>query len=156
MQVQITLNIPDSTVRKFMESIDKTDSCWNWRGATSTKPDGRPSYGRVSLGTSVHRFAYLLAKGAIPLDFEIDHLCKNTLCVNPDHLEAVTKPENMRRSNSPMARQGRQTHCIHGHTFDDVNTYRSPDGKRRCRACRRARQLQHSVHAITLLTQPNN
>lgn len=46
-----------------------------------------------------HKFSYEQHKGRIPSGMEIDHLCKNVKCVNPEHLEAVTKLENIRRSN---------------------------------------------------------
>lgn len=46
---------------------------------------------------SAHRLAYERAKGAIPAGLQIDHLCRVRECVNPDHLEAVSQRENIRR-----------------------------------------------------------
>lgn len=37
--------------------------------------------------------------GPIPEGLAIDHLCRQTSCVRPDHLEAVTYAENLHRSN---------------------------------------------------------
>ena len=81
------------------------------------KPEGDgPGYGQFELGggsrqkrnrTYAHRFAYEQAKGAIPDGLEIDHLCRNRRCVNPDHLEAVTHQENQRRSGPYRPRKYR-------------------------------------------------
>lgn len=61
---------------------------------------GVESYGQVRHGgkhVGAHRLAYELARGPIPAGFHVDHLCRVTNCVNPDHLEAVPPRENVRR-----------------------------------------------------------
>jgi hypothetical protein len=87
-----------------------------------------------------HRLAYELAKGPIPGGLEIDHVCEHRWCVNPNHLEAVTHTENVRRWSE------RLTHCVRGHEWTEENTYRpaSKNGRRDCRKCRviRNRQLR--------------
>jgi hypothetical protein len=45
-----------------------------------------------------HRFSYESFVGPIPLGLEIDHLCRNRICCNPEHLEPVTRVENLARS----------------------------------------------------------
>lgn len=51
-----------------------------------------------SVSMPAHRAAYIEARGAIPAGYDIDHLCRVRACVNPDHLEAVSRTENIRRS----------------------------------------------------------
>ena len=114
---------------------DPVTGCHNWRGGTARQ------YGRICVDDRmvyVHRAAYELVRGPIPAGLTIDHLCRNTLCCNPDHLEAVTKRENTLRGVSPPARQAAQTHCRRGHPFSPENTYTDPRGRRECFICRRA------------------
>lgn len=85
-----------------------------------------------------HRFAYIWAKGRIPDGYVIDHLCRNTMCVNPEHLEAVTQHENILRGISPSALKAKQTICKNGHEFTEANTFHRPEGGRRCLTCYQA------------------
>jgi hypothetical protein len=78
-----------------------------------------------------HRLAYEAARGPIPPGLVIDHLCANRGCVNPEHLEPVTDPENRHRAR-PIT-----THCLRGHSYDEANTRWGPTGRRVCRACHR-------------------
>jgi hypothetical protein len=55
--------------------------------------------------------------------------------VNWDHLEAVTKRENVLRGVGATAVNARRTHCKNGHPFNVGNTYRAPGGGRHCRSC---------------------
>ncbi|WP_405965909.1 HNH endonuclease signature motif containing protein [Streptomyces sp. NBC_00723] len=76
-----------------------------------------------------HRVSYRLSVGEIPTATpHIDHLCRNTNCVNPDHLEPVTQTENNRRI-------GLSTHCGRGHSLSEDNVYQRPGGTRECRTC---------------------
>jgi hypothetical protein len=73
--------------------------------------------------------------GEIPEGLELDHLCRNTLCVNPDHLEPVTHAENIQRGH---AARGPVTHCRRRHEMTAENSYfDGRTGKRYCRSCQR-------------------
>jgi len=87
--------------------------------------------------TLAHRIAYTWLVGPIPPAMTLDHLCRNTSCVNPAHLEVVTSAENSRRA---VKWNRGKLHCMHGHSFDEANTYKTPDGRRACKTCLRAIQ----------------
>lgn len=120
--------------------------CWPWQG--NRKPSG---YGRVYIGHSkyalAHRVAYELANGPIPADLTIDHLCRNRSCVNPAHMEAVSRAENTMRGDTLGARNAAKTRCKRGHLLDDANTYLTRQGWRRCRQCHNERNYRSAHRA---------
>lgn len=83
--------------------VDTATGCWIWRGAksNSARPGCPPRYyGHLSIrgrARRVHRLAYELWRGKIPKGLEPDHLCRQTLCANPWHLEPVTGSTNALR-----------------------------------------------------------
>lgn len=142
------------TLSRFFEHVhtEPNSGCWIWCAALVS--GGR--YGGFSAdGRDIraHRFSYLLLKGPIPPGKELDHLCRTTVCVNPDHLEPVSHKENMRRGKSTIQnlREYWERHglpelirknkekvcCTHGHSFSGDNLYIRPNGNRACRLCQR-------------------
>lgn len=133
---------------RFWSKVEKTDGCWLWKSGTIISKS-QQLYGRFRSGSKMilaHRWTYADQVGVIPEQYTIDHLCRNTLCVRPSHLEAVPRHVNILRGDSAIARQARQTHCKRGHPFDASNTYcrTQANGRiqRTCRACNRLRDSQ--------------
>lgn len=132
---------------RFWAKVDKGNSeeCWFWRACSSQR------YGNFYLGvvngrkkwTSAQRVSYEIHKGPIPPGLQIDHLCRNTLCVNPTHLEAVTARENLLRSSNFISANIKKTHCPMGHEYAKDNLYIRRYGWRVCRACERKRSLAY-------------
>lgn len=124
---------PEERFWQYVEPMMDDVGCWLWTGALNKK-----GYGRLHLGgrsgrkVPAHRFSFELHYGPIDAALTIDHLCRNTSCVNPTHLEAVTVRENLWR------RGGKEpTHCPSGHLLAGSNLYVwKKDGYRRCRTCR--------------------
>lgn len=117
------------------------NGCWVWQRAKSQ------GYGYYKIPgekrvVRAHRFMYEREVGPIPEGLTLDHLCRNRACVNPAHLEPVSRGENVLRGESPAAQHARATTCVNGHPFNDANTYIRPGrGTRECRACFRSRAL---------------
>lgn len=137
---------------RFEAKVVREDCCWRWIW------DGE-QYG------GAHRWAYAFFVGPIPADLEIDHLCRNTWCVNPGHLEPVTGSENTLRGDSPRlsserwqtnhpgaARNRAKLHCPQGHPYDEGNTYVNSRGHRACRVCHATKERIRRQRA-TLLSQ---
>lgn len=98
------------------------------------------TYGRFG-NVNVHRVAYESLRGPIPKGLTIDHLCRNTICINPDHLEAVALTENIRRGFSPTAINRRKTKCPKGHEYTPRTLHGKMDG-RECKPCNTERSLR--------------
>lgn len=128
---------PKTLEERFWEKVDKTAACWLWNGYRDRNGYGQVRVNRRTLKYA-HRVSFELCVGPIPDGLVLDHLCRNTSCVNPEHLEAVTQHLNILRGESPMAHQAQQTQCIRGHELAGENLALTEGGKkRRCRECRR-------------------
>ena len=78
--------------------IDENNGCWNCTCRKNIEGYGYINRDRKQV--AVYRYFYMKYKGLIPKGKEVDHLCRNTSCVNPDHLEVVTHAENIRRGKT--------------------------------------------------------
>lgn len=122
----------------FWEHVDKSGECWIWTGSKHSA-----GYGSTSVNAKrvyAHRYAYEVLVGPIPEGLVIDHLCRNRLCVRPDHLEPVTLAENTRRGATPFGPL--HATCKRGHdVLNEENIYVAQGGKH-CRQCARDRDNQ--------------
>lgn len=129
--------LPKSFLAKVaIEDRGHTTPCVVWTG--SKVPNG---YGQLTADSKrhlAHRFAYATLVGPIPQGFDLDHLCRVRECVNINHLEPVTRRENLLRGNTITAVNAAKTHCPQGHEYTPDNLIRS-GRKRYCRECNRER-----------------
>jgi hypothetical protein len=131
-----------SAIDRVLRRVVYDHGCWKWTGATVQ------GYGSVGVGRrgqsarAVHRVTYEALVRPLNAGEQVDHLCRNTLCCNPLHLEAVQPVDNVRRSTAGQW-QKRKTACPRGHVYDDANTAILPGNRRDCRECMRQRQRDY-------------
>lgn len=115
--------------------------CWLWTGGCF--PAG---YGCISIGNEshlVHRLVYVALVGSIPTDYDIDHVCRVRACCRPDHLEAVTREENIHRAKREF--------CKHGHHMNARNTgpVKGKPHQRVCRACAAEKTRRYRARQVS-------
>ena len=122
--------------QRFWAKVNKTDTCWLWTASADRGYGQIYAGGRLGKTLLAHRVAYEMLVGPIPEGLHLDHLCRVTLCVNPNHLEPVTPRENTLRGESSMAKRARQTECLRGHPLSGANLYTNSKGGRSCKICK--------------------
>ncbi len=142
---------PRPAIDRFNEQYEVSETlswdgvpCWIW-----TRSLNGSGYARIYVNRRLvraHRFAYEYHIKNIPEGLDLDHLCRNRACVNPNHLEPVTRKVNLNRGSQVKGNpNAAKTHCKNGHPLSGDNLYLVPGNTksgvfRRCRACERVRQ----------------
>ena len=126
-----------SPLKRFEAKVvaDPETGCWNWQAWTT-----RGGYGKFKVDghTRVsHRWYYQQVVGPVPAELQLDHLCRNRACCNPEHLEPVTCRENLLRGDTFQASNAAKVQCPKGHPLSGENLMVS-GGRRVCRTCKRA------------------
>ena len=120
---------------RLWKKVNKTNTCWLWTASLDTKGYGQFANPSSPKGTPAHKSVYELLISKVPKGLELDHLCRNKSCVNPEHLEVVTRLENLRRRVWSPTRKKR-TYCKNGgHLLIEGNLYWS-NGRRTCKTCK--------------------
>jgi hypothetical protein len=113
------------TETRFFKKVDiesnGPDGCWDWLGTPTN--DG---YGQIRIHRKTiraHRFSYeYFCRMEIPKGMMMDHICRNRLCVRPDHLRLATSRQNaLENSTGKSALNSQKTHCKNGHPYDISN-----------------------------------
>lgn len=115
---EVTKMLDESQSVRFWEKVTITEGCWYWTGAVN-----RQGYGNFYLKQNkwgyAHRISYAMKVGNIPSGLEADHTCMNRACVNPDHLEFVTRQVQLKRRDEEYKRSRISGKCIFGHILSD-------------------------------------
>jgi hypothetical protein len=134
----------ESILLRFINKIRFTDTCWIWTASTTKR--GYPKFKLRSYTLVLsHRQAYEWWVGPLVPSLTIDHVkevCNNIKCVNPDHLEQVTRVENSYRQHGVNA-----IHCKNGHLRSEWTRSQPSTGKKYCIKCARlAGQMRYDTY----------
>jgi len=130
---------------RFWHKVQVAD-CWTWTAGRFDDKYG--CYWHEGKSVYAHRFAYELLVGPVATGLVLDHLCRNTLCVNPDHLEPVTNRLNVQRG---ISWNSMKSHCPQGHRYTDSNTYEYVHlDKRRQRMCKTCNADRQRARRVTI------
>lgn len=133
-------------MNRFWSKVNKTEECWIFIASGNKWGYGQFWYQGKFI--AAHRFSYMIENGPIKEGLEIHHLCRNRRCVNPEHLEALTKQEHNKRwrnlgpaVEATKKRYAERTECSKGHPLTKENTRHYTNRKgyitRKCRTCHR-------------------
>lgn len=125
--------------------IDPASGCWLWSGYLNKQGYGRCQRdGRLVMA---HRYVYEKYRGPIEAGKQLDHLCRVTSCVNPDHLEQVTNSENVQRG---WDARGLRMFCKRGHEVTGDNRHIRRNGRIECKQCRTINHRNYlAKHGVT-------
>jgi HNH endonuclease len=131
-------------LERIIAQIEEVDGCWLYRGHVGSSQ----KYAQIMVPgigyPMVHRLMYEAAYGPMPDGLQTDHLCRQTLCCRPSHMEAVTPRENTLRSNGITAVNARKGFCPKGHSYAEHGRSR-PGGGRACGECHRIKGREQGV-----------
>lgn len=122
------------------------DGCWEWQGFINSKGYGKVTLtleNRKRLTKGAHRLVWETLVGAVPKGMELDHLCRNPKCVRIDHLEPVTRSENMLR-----AWPHHQSQCRRGHALIEDNLVSHGKLNPTCKACTKLRRDAQKARSV--------
>lgn len=132
--------------KRFMDKVSVLPGgCWEWTGGRFTH-----GYGVFWLDGKqrrAHRVLYVWTYGELGDGDDLDHLCRNRWCVNPEHLEVVTRRENVLRGIGPTAENAKKKISSSGHPLDYEDD-RGWRGSKKDRAAASKRYYERNRDAV--------
>ena len=131
-------NLKDEDIPAFVRlwsfiSPEPNSGCWLWTGAISDTGYGNFYLNRKTV--NAHKLLYQALREPVPAGLELDHKCRIRSCVNPDHLEPVTRSVNQKRGINCT-----HTACPIGHLYSELkNCGVRSNGRTYCAECARIR-----------------
>ena len=132
----VVLGADQKVLKRFWSKVKITNDCWEWIGGKNS--GGYGSFQFLGKHESAYKVSYLLFKGDVLKNLELDHKCRNHACVNPHHLRQITHRENILCGTGVAAIHSKKTHCKRGHLlkgFNCIERYKNGNLHRRCRTC---------------------
>jgi hypothetical protein len=137
----------ETLLMKFIRQHEPepNSGCWIWAGYSRVDKNGdvtciiqnRPS------NVIAKRFAFEEYIGEILDGCVVRSACGNDYCVNPYHLEMISKSQKFSEARAKRyEKQRSKKNCIHGHLLDQENTYIDSTGARHCKKCRAAAAIR--------------
>lgn len=123
------------------------NKCLLWNGPINPVSGYASPFMGFGRTQAAHKWLYETLVGPVPKGFDLDHKCRVRHCVNPNHLEPVTRKENVRRGHGGRRFKAYQIVCKRGHTLDETNTYTRPSGERSCRECANSMKRKNRQNA---------
>lgn len=124
--------LPENIENKIMP--EPNTGCWFWLGGMRDAKEGYGGFPYEGKTWRTHRLVYTLLRGPVAKELDIDHLCRNRICCNPEHLEPCTRKTNIHRGKGIAAKNLVKTHCSQGHAYTEENTY-VWGNQRFCKTC---------------------
>ena len=138
-----TWRLNRSELARIQRLIKNEDECWIWQGPKTPNGYGKHKAGPGKSDRVIHRIVWEhFNDREIGEGLQLDHLCRNRLCCNPQHFEEVTGSENTKRQDHANRRK---TTCPKGHEYTEDNTRITPAGKRVCKTCDKIRKQSNEL-----------
>jgi len=126
--------LTEQEAARFASKSKKARDCLIWQGPLDK--DGYGTFYLRRMNRRAHRVAWFSIHGDLPDDHVINHVCRNPSCVNPQHLQAITRSENVMRDSGAITYiNSQKTHCPAGHPYDRIYS-----GQRYCSICEAAKK----------------
>jgi len=130
------MDVTEAELQRFLRKVDKKDTgCWEWKGFKNE--NGYPRMRLRYKYVYAHRFSCLALKDVDPTGFQVHHICENIVCVNPEHLEALTPREHIAKTPRSIGFIAISTdYCSNGHKLTEDNLQIWKNG-RHCKQCKK-------------------